>query len=357
MALTNLNKKQVDLPNWQGLMFLPVTSAAGLTLCTADDGSTEYIYYYGGATSFYRYSTIADGWQLLSSPQIAPVTSTALKYSMYGGYRSIVLSSTGNTVNIAGLKGDLLKGYKIRIYEGLGIGQEKTITSISDSIILDQGVVTVASNSGLTDNTKKWKINQWVGYQVRLTYGSGASQIRKVLYNDTFNLYFYDPNYQQLETWNNNTFSATAPYAIPSATLGVQTHFTIEYSVATLDTPWDILPDTTSSFVVLSGGIFLLSSQATTPWSSMQYYDIISDTWTYKTALGGNLLAALGTDFQIDRTGEIGGLFLSGGTSSASTFKTLVVSGDTTLLTERWTNYQIRIVSGTGIGQRIYLFQ
>jgi hypothetical protein len=43
----------------------------------------------------------------------------------------------------------------------------------------------------------------------------------------------------------------------------------------------------------------MLSSLAP-PWTSFQFYDVISDVWTTKTALGGNLLSALGTDFAIE---------------------------------------------------------
>jgi hypothetical protein len=42
-----------------------------------------------------------------------------------------------------------------------------------------------------------------------------------------------------------------------------------------------------------------MSSLASPPWS-FQFYDVISDVWTTKTALGGNLLSALGTDFAIE---------------------------------------------------------
>jgi hypothetical protein len=42
----------------------------------------------------------------------------------------------------------------------------------------------------------------------------------------------------------------------------------------------------------------MLSSLASPPWTSFQFYDVISDVWTTKTALGGNLLSALGTDLR-----------------------------------------------------------
>jgi hypothetical protein len=44
----------------------------------------------------------------------------------------------------------------------------------------------------------------------------------------------------------------------------------------------------------------MLSSLGSPPWTSFQFYDVISDVWTTKTALGGNLLSALGTDFAIE---------------------------------------------------------
>jgi hypothetical protein len=61
--------------------------------------------------------------------------------------------------------------------------------------------------------------------------------------------------------------------------------------------------------------------------------------------------AALGTDFAIDRTGEAGGLFLGGVTASSAAAKTLVQTG-ATYEYDRYANYQLRIVSGKGIGQR-----
>jgi hypothetical protein len=64
-----------------------------------------------------------------------------------------------------------------------------------------------------------------------------------------------------------------------------------------------------------TGGVFYVSSLGSPPWTSFQFYDVISDVWTTKTALGGNLLSALGTDFAIEVITEESA-FLSGRTSS-----------------------------------------
>jgi len=349
MALTNRLQPIVDTPVFEWMRFAPVATIATSALCASDDTSSRYMYYLVGS-AFYRYDAYSDSWQLLASPNTAPVTTVSLKYSKYSGYRGQVISATGTTVTLAGLRNGILKDQIIRIVGGTGAGQERTISSIADAVISDFGVVTSAAAASIGDSTKKWRFNQWEGYQVRLTYSTGQSQVRKVLYNDTTTLYFSDTNYQPIDSFSNTGFSAVAPYAVPITTAGSQTHYVIESSVATVST-WDTTPDNTSRFVILGGGIFLLSSAAATPFISFQWYDILADTWYTKTAIGGHLLAAFGTDFSMDRTGEVGGSFDSGTSSGAGTARTLVNSS-ATMTVDRWANYQIRITGGTGIGQR-----
>jgi hypothetical protein len=349
MALTNKLKKIVDQPVFEWCRFAPTATSALSALCSSDDGESRYLYYIVGAL-FYRYDVYSDSWQLLASPNTTPVTAASLKFSKYGGYRGNVIAAASGTVTLAGLRGKALEGQSIRIISGTGAGQERTITSIADAVISDGGVVTSAAAASIGDSTKKWRFNQWQGYQVRLTYSTGQSQIRKVLYNDTTTLYFNDVNMQQIDTFNNTGFSAVAPYAVPITTAGSQTHYVIESSVATLNSNWDVTPDNTSRYSILGGIITLFSSTAAAPFSSLQVYDILSDTWHTRTALGGHLLAAFGTDFAIDRTGEIGGAFATG-TASSGANRTLTDSSGTYVV-DRYANFQIRITGGTGIGQR-----
>lgn len=352
MPLTNNLKKVVDLPIFELCSQSP-TAAGATSSTTAADEDARYVYYLSGSL-FYRYDSEADVWQQLASPMIAPVTATAMKMSSYNGYRGNCLGATINTMTIPGLSGNILKGQTIRITDGLGMGQERLITDATQNFTEDQGIATAASNLLITDTTKRWEINQFIGYQVRVIFNTGSSQVRKILYNDATTLYFYDPNYQQLESWNNTYFSAVAPYAVPVVTAGLQAHYVIESCQITIDTNWDVTPDLTSSFTLFSRGIWLLSSAAAAPWSSFQYYDVLSDTWTVKTALGGLVLAAFGTDFTLERTGRVAGGFASGTATSWST-RTLTdtaLTGPTALAIDSYVSYQLRILSGTGMGQK-----
>lgn len=347
MPYTNNNKKIHDTPIWLPTNQFRAATNSLASMCAAKNTNDRYIYYLSGSL-FFRYDTQTDTHTKLASPNIAAVTGSSIKYSADEGYRGNCLGATINSIDIAPLNSDLLVGKKIKITSGLGYGQEKTILSINEPTILESGVVTAATVNSITDTTQRFEINQFIGYQVRLVYGGGVSQVRRVLYNDTNTLYFYDANYQQLETWNNNPFSIVAPYATPNATAGTQTNYYIEIATLTVDSDWIITPDESSSFLIKGGGVYMLSSVATAPWSSFQYYDVLSDTWTTKTALGGNLLAALGTDWAIECITEE--TAFESGTATSGTARTLV---DTTknMVVDRYTNFSVVIKSGAGTGQ------
>ena len=340
-------KKIIDTPIWVPSQQLPVATSAVASFCSTKDATGRYTFYLQG-TTFYKYDTWTELSIKLASPPVAAVTASSIKYSAQHGYYGNCLAATSTTMTIAGLYTDVLVGQEIEITGGTGTGQVKTISSVADPVILDTGVVTAAAATSLTDTTKRWGINQFVGYQVRVVYGTGTSQIRKVLYNNENTLYFQDNNYQQLEVWNNTAFSATAPYALPVATAGLQANYSIEQSVITLDSAWTVTPDSSSTYVIKGGGIFMISSTAAAPWSSFQYYDCLSDTWTPKTALGGLLTAALGTGFEIeiiDKTKT----YLTG---------TATAVGTTTTLTDAAKNWPVNIFAGktvvftSGTGQR-----
>ena len=352
MALTNLLKPQVDQPVFEWMRFAP-TATSSTAILLSSDQNARYMYYVVGQ-AMWRYDTYSDSWQECAAPNIAPVTTVAGKYAAFSGSRGHTISGTSTTITIGGLGrlGNLCVENKIRILFGTGAGQERTITAVSDGIIHDNGLATTASATTIGDSTKKWRVNQWDGYNCRLIYNTGQSQVRKILYNDTTTLTFSDANHQAVDSFNNTGFSAVSPFAVPVTTAGSQTHFVIESTELTVDTAWDVTPDSSSVYQIMTGGIWLLSGLASTPFSSFQYYDILLDSWFTKTPPGPvHITTALGTDFAMDRTGEAGGIFVSGVTASSATVKTLVDTG-ATYDYDRYANHQIRIVSGTGIGQR-----
>jgi hypothetical protein len=353
MAVTNLLKTQVDLPVFEWMRFAPTATSATSALAATDDLNTRYMYYLVGQ-ALWRYDTYSDSWEELAPPPGSPVlTAVALKYAKFSGYRGHAIAATSNTITIAGFgkHTNIGQGLKIRIVAGKGAGQERTITQVADAVIADFGVATTANAVSVGDSTKRWRFNQWDGYQCRLVFGTGQSQVRKILYNDTTTLTFQDTNHQAIDSFNNTGWNVTAPYAQPSTTAGSQTHFIIESSVVTVDSAWDVTPDGSSIYMIVGGGLWLFTSASTSPFSAFLFYDILSDTWYNKTPIGAHLSAAYGTDFAIDRTGEVAGALISGVTATSATARTLVNSG-ATLAVDRYANHQLRIISGTGIGQR-----
>lgn len=242
MPTTN-NNKPVDMKQlWQQVEPAPTASSALSAMATSEDGSDRFIYYLVGAL-FYRYDTYANSWQKLAAPFLTPTVFTKLRYTKFGGTKGRVISATGTTVRLAALNPPFTVGKTIRIISGTGAGQVRTITAATESVKYDQGLATTASATQLGDSTKKWSFNQWVGYQCRITYGTGATQVRRILYNDTTTLTFSDTNYQAIDPWNNTQFAVP----IPVTTAGLQAHFVIEAADLTV-AAWTTNPDYTSRF-------------------------------------------------------------------------------------------------------------
>lgn len=354
MTISNKLSKIVDRPVWEWCRFNPVgNTAAGSVLCTNDDGTGRMMYYlHGNTTTFYRYDTWTDAWQLLAPALTAVGTvSSALKYSAYGGWRGHVLAATSTGLTVPGLQNNVLlktvdgNAVKVRIMTGTGAGQEKTVTAVAAPVVADYGVATSGSTSTVVDSIKKWKFNQWRGYQVRITFGTGLGQIRKIMYNDQTTLYVSENSHQGFEPWANALFTV-APAAA--------SFYVIESNVVTINTAWTTVPDTTSTFLFLTGTIWHLTTAATPGWGAFACYDIASDTWYPKTVPMGNLSAALVTDWAIERTGEVSGAYQAAIAATNAGSNTIRTFTDTVQnwTVDQWVGYQIRISVGTCAGQR-----
>lgn len=355
MALTaNQLRKQVDLPTWEWLRFSPVAPTTGLSCsCVADnaqfnDTSGRYIYYLLNATNFWRYDTVADTYLQLASPPNAPVTASSMRFTGAQGYFNRVISATSTTL-VTGLpSGKSAIGYKIRIVSGKGAGQERVITNVSDPIVADFGAATAGATTSLTDTNKNWfasytgatgNVNGWVGYVVRTFFGTGANQVRRILYNTNQILTTGDINFFQNDVMANATMTAPAAGTV----------YQIESSTITVDTAWDTTPDSTSRFVIQSGGIWLLSGAAATPFYTFQYYDVLSDTWVAKPALT-NMMVAAPTDVSLERVTENSSIWWQSTVTSGTT-TTLVDATSPNWTTNQWAGYEVYIYSGTGRGQ------
>lgn len=345
--MVNNNKPMVDLPFFELCNQAPTASSALSATATSEEGTNRFIYYISGS-SFYRYDTIADTWQVLATPVIAPLTCLSLRYSSKRGYHGRVISATSNTVTIPGLRGPTLDGTTLNIQSGTGQGQSRVLTYTSETVH-DAGVITATSTASLADSTKKWRINQFAGYIVGITFGTDTTQYKKILYNDATTLYIYDANLQPHDPWNNQPFVAASPYALPVVTAGAQAHYQIMSSTFSVPA-WDVTPDYTSFFNVATGGLYLISSAAASPYFTLQYYDVIHDCWQTKTAPQMLLGSALGVDASIERVNRTGTVSAGNVGTITATTRTLTDAGQT-LEVGRYNNYELRITSGTGIGQ------
>lgn len=345
--MVNNNKPMVDMPCFELCNQLPTATNALTTTTTSELGTNRFIYCMISAV-FYRYDTIADTWQLLATPNTAPVTVVSMRHTGRRGYHGRVLAASSTSVTIPGLRGSTLNGYNIEILSGTGQGQKRLLTYTGETIH-EAGVITGTTTSSLVDTVKKWRINQWAGYLVGITFGTDTTQYKKILYNDATTLYIADANLQPHDPWNNQPFVAVAPYALPVVTAGLQAHYQIMSSTFTVPA-WTTVPDYTSFFTTDSGGIYLVSSAAAAPFFTLQYYDIAHDSWQTKTVPQSLILAALGTDVTTERTGKLGTVAVVNSGVVSGTARTLNDAG-LTMEVGRYINYRLCITAGTGIGQ------
>jgi hypothetical protein len=346
--MTSTIVSTLDLPFFELCNQAPVASGATAALATAEDGSDRFIYYLSGS-AFYRYDTQMDTWQQLATPGVAPATVVSMRHTKRRGYHGRVLAATASTVTLPTLRGPELTGQTIRIEYGPGAGQERTITFSSETTH-DFGVVTAATGLVLTDSTKKWRVNQWAGYTVAITFGTGTTAYRKVLYNDATALTISDANLMPHDPWNNTDIVAASPYAVPVATAGSQTMYRILSAQFTLNTNWTATPSSASYFTTLSGGIYLVSSAAAAPFFTLQYYDILGDYWYTKTVPQGLIGAALGTDICTERFAKVGTALVASTAVTSATARSVTASS-LSLANDRYANCRMLIVGGTGAGQ------
>lgn len=283
--MINNNKKTLDLPFFELLNQIPSTTTSVSTITTSEDGSDRYIYGIVGSL-FYRYDTQADTWQALATPNVASSNIVSMRFTKKRGFHGRVLAAGANTVTIPGIRGAMLNGETISITQGPGAGQSRTLTYTGETVH-DSGTITGTTTSTLVDGLKKWRVNQWAGYTVAITFGTDATHHKKIIYNDATTLYVADPNLQPHDPWNNQTYLTSAPYVQPVVTAGSQAHYQIMSSQFTVSPAWTSTPTNVSYFTTLSGGIYLLTSSASAPFISLQYYDILNDIWQTKTIQQG----------------------------------------------------------------------
>jgi hypothetical protein len=163
--------------------------AAANSIFHPDHG--RYVYVLAASLSFWRYDTWSDAWMQLSSPPFATTVLSDVEFLGGDGPEGRVIAATSTTLQIAGIPHRRLESYEVRIIGGTGRGQRRQITVQDEPVVADRGIptaVVAGVTSTITDSTKAWAINQWAGYSVRIEFSTGVSQVRQILYNDATSL-------------------------------------------------------------------------------------------------------------------------------------------------------------------------
>lgn len=116
-------------------------------------------------------------------------------------------------------------------------------------------------------------------------------------------------------------------------------------SVITLTSTLGTNLTTASEFILLTGRVWVVNG-GTMASGSVRYYDVALNTWTTVSQTG---LANLTADAMLVATCYLETPFATG-TATSATSTTLVNSGKA-WTTNQWSNYQVRITAGTGLGQ------
>lgn len=343
MPVTNNLKPVLDQPVWEWMQNMPISanvSDNGWT--TSQSGKGRYIYYMR-SSAFYRHDTYSNVWQTLLSPTYYNTTTVlAMHCQLTQGTRGRILEQlTATKFRLPYLAGGTaLVNEEISITYGPGAQETRTITISEDPTIHDSGIITTGATTTITDSNKKWKVNQWVGYTCRIISGTNQMEQRNILYNTETTLTFLDVTLQQYEPWDNQGFRSTPT---TNAT------YEISSQIVEIATPFNVTPTANSRFMVKTGIIWLVSSLTAAPFFTFQMYDILTNTWYQKTMNQGLFTAAIGTEVQIESTSDLITPLVFG-VATAGTLRSITDSSKS-LETDRYRNYNIRIIKGTGAGQ------
>jgi hypothetical protein len=353
MATIKNSIKNKPLNSFQWCRPLPVASSAISSSAASIDG--KYIYYANGS-SFYKYSIEQNSWQQIASLPAASSNFIAMSATKSLGYTYYAVSAgpSNNTIELGNISEKILVGKKIKIIAGKGAGQERTITSISDPVVYDMGKTTVAAVNNAIYNSaseynaakKRWVNGELTGRQLKINYGTGANSIiRQISYNMRDAAYTYKPTNRRTKGLFGN-FTANTSVTQPN-----WTQYVIDSSIATVDSNWNITPDSTSLISVESDGVLLFTSSSTSPFYTMYYYSSLVDAWFTQEIRFNMFLSASGTDMCLTNVEDNNENILFSANVTNATNRSLT-SSSLNLTPNSYNNYEVEITSGTGIGQK-----
>lgn len=335
MPPLNKNLPVLDRKEWQMMTPAPVTTAAAMFVVSPGSGYKEYAMYVTSATVQYLYSHDEDGWVQIPSAALAGTfgagacgayTPWSITYTANGGSTTTVTVAAG-THNINGtVRGDTIEF----ISAGTATGQRRTITAVDNQA--GSGTITLQLDYPVATailNTHTFRLTS--GRFFLMSAGTTAAGMWKCFDLGTMAWQASLSTTNLPATWGTDgkavsTARIANVLANGSATSGSTT--TIVDSTQAWDTDqWK--------------GYYVMIVDGT---GEGQCAKITGNTATTLTIATVSVAPAAASIYQIRAFDA-----LACGVATSGSATTLVNSGKN-WTANQWTNYQVRIVSGTGAG-------
>lgn len=406
MTTTNGNRKILDLKRWEFLTPAPAATAAGAFISSSRHYRQQQLYV-TSASAAWLYNPNEDGWVALASPGLtgtfgagASGTSSAFSVGNVVGATTIAAGSNNAalpqaTINVASTTGfpaagafyvdTASNGRQLITYTSIASGTSFGGCSGGTGTLLTNQLVGFAGLSALAGSTTTITTNQLLardlrGYSLHVMSGPNAGSTIAISSNTAVVVT------TAIAAGSNGAALPQATINVTS-TAGYPQSGSILIRIAGADQIVTYTGITATSFTGCSGGtgtlatsqavqfanvitvpaqgsafttatvfrlmtpVWTVASAGTLAGGSVKKYDLATNTWTSLSITG--LAATLGTDGRLVATPswiDTGYKQFATGTATSGTATTLVNSAKT-WTTNQWTNYQVRIVSGTGAGQ------
>lgn len=352
MPIVNKIIPGIDLPVYEFLRpSFSHNQVQAIPFFSIPGGKSRFMYAWseGGDGIPYRYDAYSDMTQRL--PATPRVANNLASYAYLNrGYCGAVITASLSSISFAAQDSNQsFIGKTIRITRGPGKNQERKIVSLSEPIAENVFAITTGNygqgtNAGAVDwgqTGALWIPNQYKGYEAKIIFGTGYGLVRPILGNSNTQMNLTNPalfGYPGYSFANN--FVPTS--ILSNATMQVQ------YSIATIDQPWNIIPTADSLFEIIdSGGKLCLMYNGDSPFTYFEI-DLCTQLVEYKSIYGLRT-TVFGTDYDICGGFPSDTPSVSAFVTSASTL--FFADSGNTYSSPFFNNYQVKIQSGTGAGQ------
>jgi hypothetical protein len=406
MPTTNGNRKILDLKRWEMVCPAPSATAAGVFISSSRHYRQQQLYCVS-ASSHFLYNPSEDGFVQLPSAALvgtfgAGTAGTSIAYSVGSVVAATTIAAGSNgaalpqsTINVASTTGfpaagafyvdTASNGRQLITYTSVVSGTQFGGCAGGTGTLLTNQTVQFAGLLALDGSTTTLVTNQLLardlrGYSVHIMSGPNAGSTIQISSNTTFvgtttiaagsngaalpqstinvastagfpqsgRILIRISGADQLITYTGITASSFT--GCTGGTGSMATSQAVQFA-STITVPTQGSAFTTSSVFRLMTPTWFVLNGGTMAAGSFRKYDLATNTWTTATITG--LAATIGTDSRLIATPSwVDTTYkqFATGTATSGTSTTLVNSAKT-WATNQWTNYQVRIVSGTGAGQ------